>query len=93
MPVILPVGRAGTSCAGRVDGVRLGVVAVGDTVCVSTAGADPWVLQRLSSPQLSILSLAADEATAVSPVGHGTGPFELTAVDGASGTTVEPFED
>ncbi len=75
------------------DGVRMSVAAEGDTVRVTTAEADPLVPQRLSSPQLSILSPASYEGTAVTPVGHGTGPFELTALDGTSGATLERYDD
>ncbi|MEX5303217.1 ABC transporter substrate-binding protein [Kocuria sabuli] len=75
------------------DGVQMSVAAEGDTVRVTTAEADPLVPQRLSSPQLSVLAPAAYEGSAVDPVGHGTGPFELTAVDGTSGATLERYED
>ncbi|MFC4904395.1 ABC transporter substrate-binding protein [Kocuria oceani] len=75
------------------DGVEMSVAAEGDTVRVTTAETDPLVPQRLSSPQLSVLAPAAYEGTAVDPVGHGTGPFELTAVDGTSGATLERYED
>ena len=74
------------------DGVEMSVAAEGDTVRVTTAETDPLVPQRLSSPQLSVLAPAAYEGTAVDPVGHGTGPFELTAVDGTSGATLERYE-
>ncbi|MFI7493599.1 ABC transporter substrate-binding protein [Kocuria sp. M4R2S49] len=75
------------------DGVEMDVAAEGDTVRVTTAEVDPLVPQRLSSPQLSILAPAAYEEAAVSPVGHGTGPFELTSLDGTSGATLERYED
>ncbi|MFF0990761.1 ABC transporter substrate-binding protein [Kocuria nitroreducens] len=75
------------------DGVEMDVTAEGDTVRVTTAEVDPLVPQRLSSPQLSVLAPAAYEGTAVTPVGHGTGPFELTALDGTSGATLERYED
>ncbi|MFI7584007.1 ABC transporter substrate-binding protein [Kocuria sp. M1N1S27] len=75
------------------DGVEMSVAADGDTVRVTTAEADPLVPQRLSSPQLSVLAPAAYEEGAVTPVGHGTGPFELTAVDGTSGATLERYDD
>ncbi|WP_460668059.1 ABC transporter substrate-binding protein [Kocuria himachalensis] len=75
------------------DGVEMEVMAEGDTVRVSTAEVDPLVPQRLSSPQLSILAPAAYEGTTVTPVGHGTGPFELTSLDGTSGATLERYED
>lgn len=75
------------------DGVELNVEAAGDTVRVSTAEPDPLVPQRLSSPQLSVLAPAAYEGSTVDPVGHGTGPFELTRVDGTTGATLERYDD
>lgn len=75
------------------DGVDLAVTADGDDVVVSTAVIDPLVPQRLSSPQLAILAAAAyREDGTVSPVGTGTGPFELVAVDGTSGATLDRFD-
>jgi peptide/nickel transport system substrate-binding protein len=75
------------------DGVDLEVAADGDDVVVTTAGPDPLVPQRLSSPQLAVLAASAyaDDGT-VSPVGTGTGPFELVAVDGTSGATLDRFD-
>ncbi|MHC5558850.1 ABC transporter substrate-binding protein [Kocuria sp. U4B] len=85
---------ASASPAPRIlDGVQMEVDAEGDTVRVTTAETDPLVPQRLSSPQLAILAPAAYEGTAVDPVGHGTGPFELTGVDGTSGATLDRYED
>ena len=75
------------------DGVRMSVEAVGDTVRVTTAESDPLVPQRLSSPQLSILSPAAYQQDVVSPIGTGTGPFELVRVDGITGATLDRFDD
>ena len=79
------------------DGVDLTAVATGDAqVTVTTAVADPLVPQRLSSPQLSILAASAystDGSDAVDPVGTGTGPFVLTAVDGTSGATLDRNDD
>lgn len=76
------------------DGVELTVVADGDSVVVTTAVQDPLVPQRLSSPQLSILAASAYGADGVvSPVGTGTGPFELVAVDGITGATLDRFDD
>ena len=76
------------------DGVDLTAVASDEmTVTVTTAVADPLVPQRMSSPQLSILAADAYEGDAVDPVGTGTGPFVLTAVDGTSGATLDRNED
>ncbi len=76
------------------DGVDLTAVASDDlTVTVTTAVADPLVPQRLSSPQLSILAASAYDDDAVDPVGTGTGPFILTAVDGTSGATLDRNND
>ena len=75
------------------DGVELTAVADGSDVVVTTGVADPLVPQRLSSPQLTVLSAAAYGADGrVDPVGHGTGPFELVAVDGTSGATLDRFD-
>ena len=50
--------------------------------------------QRLSSPQLAILAEAAYGADGVvNPVGHGTGPFKLVAVDGTTGATLDRYDD
>ncbi|KQS54861.1 ABC transporter substrate-binding protein [Geodermatophilus sp. Leaf369] len=75
------------------DGVELTAVADGDDVVVTTADVDPLVPQRMSSPQLAILSASAYSADGtVSPVGTGTGPFELVDVDGTSGATLDRFD-
>ncbi|OUE08249.1 Glutathione-binding protein GsiB precursor [Clavibacter michiganensis] len=75
------------------DGVDLTATADGDRVVVRTATPDPLVPQRLSSPQLAILAASAYAADGtVSPVGTGTGPFRLTAVDGTSSATLDRFD-
>jgi peptide/nickel transport system substrate-binding protein len=74
------------------DGVRLTAVANGNQLVVSTASADPLVPQRLSSPQLSILSKAAYTKTRVNPVGTGSGPFELVEVRGTSGARLDRYD-
>ncbi|TDC24444.1 ABC transporter substrate-binding protein [Streptomyces sp. 8K308] len=75
------------------DGVDLTVATRGDTVTVATAEPDPLVPQRLSSPQLVILSPAAYTDGRVNPVGTGTGPFELVRVDGTTAATLDRFDD
>lgn len=76
------------------DGVEMTATADGGDVVVTTADEDPLVPQRLSSPQLSILAAAAYWADGtVDPVGHGSGPFVLTAVDGTSSATLDRYED
>ena len=76
------------------DGVELTVSATDDdTVAVSTKDIDPLVPQRLSSPQLSILAPEAYSGGGSDPVGTGTGPFVLTAVDGTSGATLDRNDD
>ncbi|CAM5316888.1 Protein XP55 OS=Streptomyces glaucescens OX=1907 GN=xp55 PE=3 SV=1 [Streptomyces glaucescens] len=74
------------------DGVELTAEADGDTVVVTTATADPLVPQRLSSPQLSILAAKAYTGKTVNPVGAGTGPFELTKVNGTSSATLDRYD-
>lgn len=76
------------------NGVQMNATADGDEVVVTTADVDPLVPQRLSSPQLAILAEAAYGADGVvDPVGHGTGPFVLVAVDGTAGATLDRFDD
>ncbi|OUC91593.1 ABC transporter substrate-binding protein [Streptomyces swartbergensis] len=75
------------------DGVDLTAKADGDKVTVTTATEDPLVPQRLSSPQLSILAAKAYKGKAVSPVGAGTGPFELTKVNGTSSAALDRYDD
>lgn len=76
------------------DGVELTAQAVdAGTVRVTTAVEDPLVPQRLSSPQLSILAAKAYTGKTVDPVGAGTGPFELTKVNGTSSATLDRYDD
>ncbi|GGQ31092.1 ABC transporter substrate-binding protein [Streptomyces roseolilacinus] len=74
------------------DGVDLTVTASGKTVTVTTAAPDPLVPQRLSSPQLSILSARAYRGKTVDPVGTGTGAFRLTEVDGTSSASLDRYD-
>ena len=76
------------------NGVGLTAEADGDVVVVRTTNPDPLVPQRLSSPQLAIFAEAAyGEDGVVDPVGHGTGPFVLVAVDGTAGATLDRYDD
>ncbi|MFF8451239.1 ABC transporter substrate-binding protein [Streptomyces leeuwenhoekii] len=86
---------AGASPKPRIlDGVELTAKARGTgTVVVTTADEDPLLPQRLSSPQLSILAARAYRGKTVDPVGAGTGPFELTEVDGTSSATLDRYDD
>ncbi|MFG6301116.1 MULTISPECIES: ABC transporter substrate-binding protein [Streptomyces] len=86
---------AGASPKPRIlDGVELTVEAVdAATVTVTTAEEDPLVPQRLSSPQLSILAAKAYRGKTVNPVGAGTGPFELTRVNGTSSAALDRYDD
>ncbi|BBC32729.1 ABC transporter, substrate-binding protein, family 5 [Streptomyces graminofaciens] len=85
---------AGASPKPRIlDGVDLSAKADGNTVTVTTAAEDPLVPQRLSSPQLSILAAKAYQGKTVNPVGAGTGPFELTKVDGTSSASLDRYDD
>ncbi|MER5937263.1 ABC transporter substrate-binding protein [Streptomyces sp. NPDC001928] len=75
------------------DGVDLTAKAEDtDTVTVTTGTEDPLVPQRLSSPQLSILASKAYRGKTVNPVGAGTGPFELTKVDGTASATLDRYD-
>ncbi|MCT9145389.1 ABC transporter substrate-binding protein [Streptomyces violarus] len=74
------------------DGVELTAKADGDKVTVTTATEDPLVPQRLSSPQLSVLAAKAYQGKTVDPVGAGTGPFELTKVNGTSSAALDRYD-
>ncbi|MFD6363004.1 ABC transporter substrate-binding protein, partial [Streptomyces roseolus] len=75
------------------DGVDLTVRAAGPrSVTVTTSRPDPLVPQRLSSPQLSILSAKAYRGRSVNPVGAGTGPFVLVRADGTSSATLDRYD-
>ncbi len=77
------------------NGVVLTTEATGEfEVTIKTDVPDPLLPNRLASPQLSILSAAAyqDDGT-VTPVGTGTGPFELIEVNGSTTATLDRFED
>ncbi len=75
------------------DGVELTAEPAGDHVVVTTATPDPLVPQRLSSPQLAVLAESAYRADGrVDPVGTGTGPFELVAVNGTATATLDRYD-
>ncbi len=64
-----------------------------DTVELRAAQDDPLLVQRLGAASLVVLSPAAyADPAAPDPVGHGTGPFQLTAVDGASTATLDAYD-
>lgn len=77
------------------DGVTLTAVADGDhAVIVTTLQADPLLPQRLSSPQLVILSPAAYRADGtLDPRRAGTGPFILNNIEGTSAAHLDRFDD
>ncbi|PRY02430.1 ABC transporter substrate-binding protein [Allonocardiopsis opalescens] len=75
-------------------GVELTAAAAGEhTLEVTTAEPDPILPQRLSSPELVVLSPAAyaEDPASPDPVGTGTGPFELTGLGGDSTATLAAF--
>ncbi|MBS0848310.1 ABC transporter substrate-binding protein [Citrobacter sp. JGM124] len=76
------------------DGVKLTAKAENDnTVLVSTEKPDPLLPQRLSSPQLAILSLNAyKENGVVDPINTGSGPFVLRSVNGTSSASLDRFD-
>lgn len=75
------------------DGVEMTVAAEGDAVIVRTAANDPLVPNRLSSPQLAILAEAAYQPDGrVVPIGTGTGPFEVTEINGVTSAHLDRFD-
>ncbi|RGE20684.1 ABC transporter substrate-binding protein [Leucobacter sp. wl10] len=76
------------------NGVKISTEATGEyEVTITTDTPDPLLTNRLASPQLSIFSEAAyrDDGT-ISPIGTGTGPFELTDVNGTTTATLERYD-
>lgn len=64
-----------------------------DTVTLTTKTADPVLPMRLASPALGILSEKAYAADGtVSPVGTGTGPFEITRLTGKTKATLARYD-
>ncbi|MFC7891523.1 ABC transporter substrate-binding protein [Streptomyces sp. NPDC057381] len=82
-----PAALAGVSLSAEAQGERV--------VRITTAEPDPVLPLRLSSPSLAILSAKAYEKGngRVDPVGHATGPFELTEVNGATSASLDRFDD
>jgi peptide/nickel transport system substrate-binding protein len=82
-----PAALAGVALTAEPNGDRV--------VRVTTAEPDPVLPLRLSSPSLAILSAKAYEKEngRVDPVGHATGPFELTKVNGARSASLDRFDD
>ncbi|MFF5493367.1 ABC transporter substrate-binding protein [Streptomyces aquilus] len=76
-------------------GVTLTAKAEGSTgVRITTKDPDPILPLRLSSPSLAVLSAKAyAHADGADPVGHATGPFELTKVMGTTAATLDRFAD
>jgi peptide/nickel transport system substrate-binding protein len=64
-----------------------------DTVTITTKTADPVLPLRLASPALGILSPKAyGKDGTVSPVGTGTGPFEITELTGKTKAALDRFD-
>ncbi|MCO7221903.1 ABC transporter substrate-binding protein [Klenkia sp. PcliD-1-E] len=65
-----------------------------DTVQLQAAQADPLLVQRMGAPSLVILAPDAyADPSAPDPVGHGTGPYEITAVEGTQSATLAAAAD
>ncbi len=64
-----------------------------DTVTISTKTADLVLPLRLASPALGILAPKAyGKDGTVTPVGTGTGPFEITKLTGKSKATLDRYD-
>ena len=76
------------------DGVDLEVKAMDNyRVEIKTSFDDPLLPSRLSSPQLAILAASAyQEDGRVIPTGAGTGPFELTEINGTTSAKLKRFD-
>jgi peptide/nickel transport system substrate-binding protein len=81
-----PAALSGVELTARPDGTR--------RVRVSTAAPDPVLPLRLAGPGLAILAPKAYRGgDRVDLVGTGTGPFELTEVNGATSAALDRFDD
>ncbi|MET4098526.1 peptide/nickel transport system substrate-binding protein [Agrococcus sp. UYP10] len=77
------------------NGIALSVEVTGeDEITLTTDVPDPLLTNRLTSPQLAILaeSAYAEDGT-VDAVGTGTGPFELTDVNGTATATLDRYDE
>ncbi|WP_046468228.1 ABC transporter substrate-binding protein [Allosalinactinospora lopnorensis] len=76
----LPRALAGTELTAEADGRH--------ALTIDTGNPDPVLPQRLSSPELAILAPEAyeEDPGTPDPKGTGTGPFELSEVDGGTAT-------
>lgn len=75
-----------------VSGRELTITAVGeDVVTVVSATPDPILVQRFGNPDMAILAAKAyaKDAAKPNPLGAGTGPFKLTAVNGSTAATLD----
>lgn len=64
-----------------------------DTVKIRTKSADPVLPLRLASPALGILSTKAyAKDGTVSPIGTGTGPFEIKKLSGKTKATLDRYD-
>lgn len=90
----LSVAASATPKPRILDGVKLTAKEEGNNaVLVQTEKSDPLLPQRLSSPQLAILSLNAYQANGVvNPINTGSGPFVLRSVDGTSSASLDRFD-
>ncbi len=76
-----------------IKGVGLAAEAVDEqTVRVTTENPDPILPIRLSSANTAILSPTAYESETPDPIGHGTGPFEITDFTPDQSLTVQRYD-
>lgn len=73
-------------------GVTLRAEGAGTAVRITTKAPDPVLPLRLAGPGLAVLAPKAYK-DGVDPVGTGTGPFELTEVNGSTSATLDRFDD
>ncbi|MFA0439932.1 ABC transporter substrate-binding protein [Vibrio sp. 10N.286.49.C2] len=77
------------------DGINLEVTALDPShVEIKTSFNDPLLPSRLSSPQLAILANRAyQEDGRVTPMGMGTGPFEIIEINGTTSAKLTRFDN
>lgn len=77
------------------SGITISVEVTGENeITITTDESDPLLTNRLASPQMSMFAESAYlEDGRVTPVGTGTGPFELVDLSGTSTATLDRFDD
>ncbi|RLP11682.1 ABC transporter substrate-binding protein [Propionibacterium australiense] len=73
-------------------GVQLTASAEDGKLVITTAAPDPLLPNRVSSPNLCMLAPSAYGAETVDPIGHGSGAFVVTKLNGTANASLDRYE-